>query len=109
MNNWYNDDIRNFFRAVLSLRDEEECLAFFTDICTVTEMQSISQRLRVAMLLREGTSYNSITAETGVSAATISRVSRSLEYGSGGYETVIARMEGQGNPGREKGDGADEE
>ncbi len=92
MVNWYNQDVENFFRAVLHLQNEDDCLAFFTDICTVTELQAISQRLRVAKRLREGASYSSITAETGVSAATISRVSRCLEYGTGGYDRILDRM-----------------
>ena len=96
MANWYNNDVKEFFDAVLTLRNREDCFAFFSDICTVTEIQSISQRLRVAELLRQGISYNAITAQTGVSAATISRVSRCLEYGEGGYELVIERLKEQG-------------
>ncbi len=95
MKSWYNQDVELFFRAVCSLETEKECLAFFSDVCTVTEIKAISQRFRVAKMLREGASYSTITAETGVSAATISRVSRSLEYGTGGYDTVFARMEGE--------------
>ena len=97
MANWYNEDVKELFDAVLTLKTREECFAFFSDICTVTEIQSISQRLRVAELLRKGMSYNAITAKTGVSAATISRVSRCLEYGEGGYDLAIARMEKQGD------------
>ena len=92
MANWLTEDMNTFFRAVLALETEEECRNFFSDICTVTELQAISQRLRVAQLLRAGESYSSITAETGVSAATISRVSRCLEYGAGGYDCVLERM-----------------
>ncbi len=96
MANWYNEDVRELFDAVLTLQTREECFAFFSDICTVTEIQSISQRLRVAELLRQGMSYNAITAKTGVSAATISRVSRCLEYGEGGYDLVMDRMDERG-------------
>ena len=96
MANWYNEDIAELFDAVLTLKTREECFAFFSDICTVTEIQSISQRLRVAELLRSGMSYNAITAKTGVSAATISRVSRCLEYGEGGYDLAINRLEERG-------------
>ena len=97
MANWYNEDVKELFDAVLTLKTREECFAFFSDICTVTEIQSISQRLRVAELLRQGMSYNAITAKTGVSAATISRVSRCLEYGEGGYDLAIMRLEKQGD------------
>ncbi len=96
MANWYTKDMGTLFQAVLQLRSEEECLAFFSDICTVTELQAISQRLRVARLLREGLSYSAVTAETGVSAATISRVSRCLEYGTGGYDLVFDRLNREG-------------
>ena len=96
MANWYNEDVKELFDAILTLESREDCFAFFSDICTVTEIQSISQRLRVAELLRKGMSYNAITAKTGVSAATISRVSRCLEYGEGGYDLVMERMEEPG-------------
>ena len=96
MANWYNEDVAELFDAVLTLKTREECFAFFSDICTVTEIQSISQRLGVAELLRSGMSYNAITAKTGVSAATISRVSRCLEYGEGGYDLAINRLEERG-------------
>ncbi len=96
MANWYNEDVKELFDAILTLESREDCFAFFSDICTVTEIQSISQRLRVAELLRRGMSYNAITAKTGVSAATISRVSRCLEYGEGGYDLVMERMEEPG-------------
>jgi len=89
---WYDENMKAFFTAVLALETEEDCLDFFADICTVSELQAISQRLRVAKLLRAGESYNAITAETGVSAATISRVSRCLEYGSGGYDRILDRL-----------------
>ena len=95
MTNWYNQDIEALFEAIVALRSREECFAFFSDLCTVTELQAISQRLHVARLLREGASYSEITAKTGVSAATISRVSRCLEYGEGGYDLVLSRLSGE--------------
>ena len=93
MSNWYTDEVREFFEAVLTLQDAEECRCFFEDVCTVKEIREISQRLRVARMLREGASYAAINTETGVSTATISRVSRCLEYGSGGYSLVLERQE----------------
>ena len=95
MTNWYREDMGTLFQAVLQLHSVEECFAFFSDICTVTELQAISQRLRDAGLLRDGFSYSAVTAETGVSAATISRVSRCLEYGTGGYDLVLNRLKGE--------------
>ena len=92
MANWYTEEVRELFEAILTLEDTEECRAFFEDVCTVKEIREIAQRLRVAKLLRKKTSYAAINAETGVSTATISRVSRCLDYGSGGYVLVLDRL-----------------
>lgn len=81
------------YKAVLSLETEEECAAFFEDACTVQETEAIAQRIEVACLLDKGKSYVDINKVTGASTATICRVSRCLNYGSGGYKTVISRME----------------
>ena len=91
-----NDKLRDpdsdeLMRAVLSLKSIDECYAFFEDICTVNELQSISQRYAVARMLIEGSIYADIVAETGASTATISRVSRSLNYGNDGYKLVLKR------------------
>ena len=80
------------FRAVLKLKDVDECYLFFEDLCTIKEIQDISQRLEVAKMLSQGISYTTICKETGASTATISRVSRSYEYGAGGYKTIIPRL-----------------
>ena len=77
------------FQAVLKLESMEECRKFFTDLCTVTELRSISQRLVVAKMLDERKVYSDIVAETGASTATISRVNRSLAFGKGGYEKLF--------------------
>ena len=94
MANWYTEEVKELFEAILVLEDPEECRAFFEDVCTVKEIREIAQRLKVAKLLRKKTNYASINAQTGVSSATISRVSRCLEYGSGGYALVLDRLEG---------------
>ena len=80
------------YRAVLSLKNPEECRAFFEDLCTVAELKAMSQRLEVAQLLDEGLIYNDILQRTGASSATISRVSRALQYGANGYKTVLPRV-----------------
>lgn len=80
------------FEAILSLRDKEECYNFFEDICTINELRDMCQRLETALLIDEGISYQKISEQIGVSTATISRVSRCLNYGAGGYRTVIDRM-----------------
>lgn len=81
------------YKAVLSLKTEEECAAFFEDACTVQETEAIAQRVEVACLLHKGKSYVDINKSAGASTATICRVSRCLNYGSGGYQTVIERLE----------------
>ena len=80
------------YKAILQLRTEEECYAFFQDLCTVTELRSMEQRFEVASLLNDGMIYNEILERTGASSATISRVNRSLSYGAGGYAKVFARL-----------------
>ena len=81
------------YKAVLSLKTEEECAAFFEDACTVQETEAIAQRIEVSCQLNCGNSYVDINKSTGASTATICRVSRCLNYGSGGYKTVIGRLE----------------
>ena len=81
------------FEAILNLQTMDECYAFFEDLCTVTEIKSISQRIVVAKMLRDKKVYSDIVSETGASTATISRVNRSLQYGCNGYEEIFKRME----------------
>lgn len=92
MKNWHTKSIDELCEALLTLETKEECYAFLEDICTIKEIQDLSQRLSVAKLLGQGISYTSICKETGASTATISRVSKCCEYGTGGYRTVIERM-----------------
>lgn len=80
------------FRAVLALQDEEECYRFFEDLCTIKELQSIAQRLQVAMLLREKKTYNEIEEITKASTATISRINKCLQYGAEGYTMILSRL-----------------
>ena len=84
--------------AVLSLESIEECYQFFEDICTVSELKALSQRLEVARMLRAKHTYDDIVAKTGASTATISRVKRCLNYGADGYTTVLARLDASGEP-----------
>ena len=85
----------DMYKAILTLRTVEECMDFFDDLCTVTELQSMEQRYQVAALLDKGLIYNDILEQTGASSATISRVNRSLQYGAGGYAVAFKRMEEQ--------------
>ena len=97
MQNWQTKSTDDLCKALLSLKTKEECYAFLEDVCTIKEIQDLSQRLTVAKMLGQGVSYTTICKETGASTATISRVSKCYEYGAGGYKTVIARMEGKKN------------
>ena len=92
-----NPDTDQLFEGILKLRSVEECYRFFTDICTIKELQAMTQRLQVAKQLYEGRNYNEVYRDTGVSSATISRVNKCLNYGDGGYKTVLDRMEGKDN------------
>ena len=80
------------YEAILSLRSVEECLQFFEDLCTMSELSAMEQRYQVARALHDGKIYNEILAETGASSATISRVNRSLQYGQDGYSVAFQRM-----------------
>ncbi len=84
-------DVQDLFHAILSLETVEECYQFFEDACTVKEILDIAQRLRAARMLAAGENYADISRATGMSTATISRVNKCLEYGAGGYRTVIER------------------
>ena len=83
------------YRAILTLRNEEEVYDFFQDLCTVTELRAMEQRFEVAALLKQGMIYNDILARTGASSATISRVNRSLAFGHWGYQVFFDRQEQQ--------------
>ncbi|WP_066071480.1 YerC/YecD family TrpR-related protein [Neobacillus soli] len=85
-------ELDQLFNAVLSLKDLEECYRFFDDLCTINEIQSLSQRLDVARMLREKNTYQKIETETGASTATISRVKRCLNYGNDTYDMVFERI-----------------
>ena len=87
-----NQDMKNLFDAVLSLKDRDECRRFLEDVCTVGELISISQHYAVAVMLRENKTYAEIAKTTHASTATISRVGRTLNYGNDGYDLVIERM-----------------
>ena len=83
------------FGAVLKLNSIEECHQFFEDVCTIKELEDISQRLEVAELLSCGKSYQEVSQRTGASTATISRVNKCLNYGAGGYKIVLNSNNGK--------------
>ena len=77
------------FQAILSLENREECYQFFEDVCTISELKAMAQRMEVARMLQAGIKYDDIVEQTGASTATISRVKRCLNYGADGYKTVL--------------------
>ena len=85
-------NLKQFYRAILALEDEEECRKFFDDVATIKEALDLSARLEVARLLDEGVVFSEISKATGASSATISRVNKCLTYGEGGYKTVLERL-----------------
>lgn len=92
MNSKIKDEaMDNLFKAILTLKDINECYAFFEDICTVNELKALAQRLEVAKMLKEKMTYQEIQQLTHASTATISRVNRCLSYGSDGYQLVLER------------------
>ena len=88
-----SESMDRLFRSILALESVEECYEYFSDLCTIKELQDMAQRLDTAILLHEGASYQEITQKVGMSTATIGRVSRALNYGSGGYRKVIQRLD----------------
>ncbi len=87
-----NENITFLYQAILELKDMDECGNFFEDLCTITELKALSQRLAVAKMLSQQAVYSDIVEKTGASTATISRVNRSLQYGSDGYRDVFKRL-----------------
>ena len=87
------DEVDELFDAILALETREECYKFFEDALTVREVLDIAQRLKAAKMLKSGASYTDVSAETGMSTATISRDSKALERGKGGYRLILHRLD----------------
>ena len=87
---------KELFDAILSLNSAEECEAFFEDLCTIKEIQDLSQRFQVARMLSEKKNYQDISKTTGASTATISRVNKCLMYGKGGYRLTLTKQQAEG-------------
>ena len=88
--NKHTDDL---FRAILALETVEECYDFFEDLCTVKELADMTQRIQAARMLLGGATYEQIVKKVEISTATISRINRCIQYGSGGYKTILSRVE----------------
>ncbi|MGI6161152.1 MAG: YerC/YecD family TrpR-related protein [Christensenellales bacterium] len=90
-----NAQMDKLFEAILEIKNADECYAFFEDLCTISELQAMAQRIEVAALLRDGVTYNDIAERTKASTATISRVNKCLQYGTGGYRLILERVESE--------------
>lgn len=86
------ESLANLYRAITMIENEDEMEAFLTDLCTIKELQDMAQRLSAAKMLKNGENYLNIASEIGISTATISRVSRALNYGTGGYDMVLEKL-----------------
>ncbi len=89
---YQNDQTDLLIQALLALDTPEEAYRFLEDVLTVQELKSITQRMEVAVMLRQKVTYQDIASKTGASTATISRVNRSLQYGADGYTLVLDRL-----------------
>ena len=87
-----NETIDALFDAILSLETREECYDFFEDLCTVKEISDMAQRLEAAKLLLDGSTYEQIVKTVEISTATISRINRCIQYGTGGYRQTIEKV-----------------
>ena len=95
MNIFEDESVERLFTTIANLKTAKECADFFGDLCTIKEIQDMAQRLETAILLFNKENYQAISAKVGVSSATISRVNRCLNYGTGGYKSVIDGMLGE--------------
>ncbi|MBQ1772261.1 MAG: TrpR YerC/YecD [Clostridia bacterium] len=86
------ESLANLYRAITMIENEDEMEAFLTDLCTIKELQDMAQRLSAAKMLKNGENYLNIASEIGISTATISRVSKALNYGTGGYDMVLEKL-----------------
>ncbi len=88
----HSESVDRLFQSILNLQSVDECYEYFQDLCTVKEILDMSQRLDTAILLSQGVSYQKIGEQVEVSSATIGRVSRAYNYGTGGYKKALERL-----------------
>ncbi|MCK4240068.1 MAG: hypothetical protein KAW42_06880 [Candidatus Atribacteria bacterium] len=92
---WRDELTDQLFKAILLLKNEKECYSFFEDLATINEIKELSQRIEVARMLNNGSTYEEIAHKIGASSATISRVKRCLNYGADGYKLILERLLGK--------------
>lgn len=93
-----NEHIQELLQTILSIQDIDECRAFFSDLCTMQELNVFSQRLQVAKRLLAGETYEMIRSQVPVSSSTITRISTELQFGAGGYRSVLDRLNSADKP-----------
>lgn len=86
-------DLKDLYETVLKLQNVDECKKFFRDLCTISEINAMVERLKVAKMINDGISYREISKKTGSSTATITRVAHWLRHGKGGYKLIIDRIQ----------------
>ena len=84
-------DYKELFDEILKLENEEECEKFFSDLCTITELDAMLQRIKAAKMLLEDKTFQEVTSSTKISSATLARVSKCIKYGDGGYKDIITK------------------
>ena len=82
------EKIESLYRLITSLSSVEDCKALFEDLCTNKELEKMAERVYAARLLLEGKTYNQVMAQADISSATLSRVSRCVQYGKG-YKNIL--------------------
>jgi TrpR-related protein YerC/YecD len=87
-----NSDLEGLYKAMLKLRSVSECKKFFRDLCTLSEIEEMTERFKVVQMVNDGLPYRDISKKTGSSTATITRISHWLHHGEGGYKLVLARL-----------------
>ena len=97
MPSYKNPSVDMLFKVISNLKTAAECRNFFEDLCTIKELQDMAQRFETAILLSEGQNYQKISESVGISTATISRVNRCLNYGTGGYASAIKSLKDRGD------------
>lgn len=87
-----NQSLKELYEAILKLESADECKKFFRDLLTLSEINSMVERFKVAQMVSEGIPYREISKKTGSSTATITRVAHWLHHGEGGYKLVLKKL-----------------
>ena len=83
---------KDIIDAIIKIDNEQDCIDFLNDLCTIQELEKMSQRIEAAKLLLEGYTYEQVIEQTKISSTTLSRVSKCIRYGDGGYKKVIDKI-----------------